>query len=663
MKLKGKKKNFVEKNSFLVTGHISVTSYGFAFFKNIEGDTQDVFISKKDTNRAINGDLVLVKITKKKSRKKIKGKVLKIIKRKRKNFVGVLKLKTHSKYAYVKVYDNTIHVDILIQEQELKIYKNNEKVLTNIILWPKESKNPIGKIIKSFGISGEYNTEIFSLLFEYGFPYKFSKKIEKETKKIMEKENFDLRLRRDMRHINTFTIDPLDAKDFDDALSIKKLDSETWEIGIHIADVSYYIKEGSLLDKEAYNRATSIYLMGKVIPMLPEEISNNLCSLLPEEDKLCFSYIFNMNSKGKILKNWFGKTIIRSNKRFTYEEVQEIIEKNKGEYHEDIMDLFFFSKIISKNRLKNGAIFLDRFDTKFHLDSENNPIDIFFEKNHEAHRLIEEFMLLTNRKISEFVSLNLDGKPSRNTYVYRIHEEPDYQKISFLKSIIEPLGYILDLKNLKDSINSILKKIHGKPEKNMIENSILRCMSKAKYSTKNRGHYGLSFIYYSHFTSPIRRYSDIIAHRLLCFYLSNKKNEIKPIDFYEEQSKHCSNQERLAIDVEREFLKFMQVKYIKKFLGKKFNGVIIGLTEWCIYIDLLFFQIEGMIRLRDLKEDYYSLHSNNYSIIGKNKGKIFRLGDKIQVKIIDVNIEKKKIILEWLMKKDKIKLLHKEEQK
>ncbi|AWU42625.1 ribonuclease R [Blattabacterium punctulatus] len=650
---KKKKKYSIEKknqnkNLITVTGLITITNYGYAFV-NVEEFQKVIFIPKKKTNRAIEGDLVRIKIKNKKLGKKMEGEVIKIIKRNRENFIGVLKIKYNSKYGLVIVYNKTIHVNIYIPKKKLKGYHPNEKVLVRIITWPKNFKNPLGEIIKVFGQSGEYITEVYSLLEEYGLSYEFSKEVEKEAKKIVFKKNLDNNLRRDMRNINTFTIDPFDAKDFDDALSIRKLNSNTWEIGIHIADVTYYIKEGSLLDKEAYTRANSIYFIGKSIPMLPKILSNDICSLHPEKDKLSVSSIFNVDSKGKILKSWFGKTIIRSNRRFTYEEVQKIIEKKRGDFHKDLYTLFTFSKIFTKNRLKNGSIYLDKVEIKIHLDEKKNPSKLYLEKNNEAHRLIEEFMLLANRKISEFVSLNFNGYPSNKTYIYRIHDKPDFQKIFILKKIIEPLGYSLDLKNLKKSLNSLLKNIQGKSEQNMIENLILRSMSKAKYSTNNIGHYGLSFIYYSHFTSPIRRYSDIIAHRLLNYYLTNNnESKLKSIDFYEKQAVHCSYKERLSIDAEREFSKYIQVKYIKKFLGKEFDGIITGFTDWSVFIDLLSFQTEGMVRLRDIGGDIYTLNSNNYSIIGKKKRKIYHLGDKVKVKLLDANIEKKQIILEWL---------------
>ncbi|WP_185872564.1 ribonuclease R [Blattabacterium cuenoti] len=650
MKKKNKQKIYI-KNNF-VNGVINITNYGYAFVE-VQGLKKDIFIPKHKTHHAIAGDLVCVKYCIHKSNNKIEGEVIKIIKRKRKYFVGILKIKP--KYGVVIIHNNTIHIDILITKNQLQGYFNNEKVLVKLISWPEYSKHPLGKIIKTFGYFGEYNTELFSLLEEYNISYEFSNKVEKEAQKIAKDNQQDMKNRRDMRNINTFTIDPIDAKDFDDALSIRKLNYNIWEIGIHIADVTHYVKEGSILDKEAYNRATSIYLVGKVIPMLPKILSDNLCSLRPQQDKLSFSSIFNINKQGTILKSWFGKTIIRSNRRFTYEEVQKIIDEKKGEFSEEISTLFYLSKQLINKRLSNGSVILDKLELKFHLDQNNNPINIYFEKNKKAHSLIEEFMLLANNKISEFVSLTSQGLQSNNIYIYRVHEKPDMNKLLLLKRIIKPLGYTLNINknNIKKSINKLLKSIHGTSQKNMIENLILRSMSKAKYTTKNIGHYGLSFLYYTHFTSPIRRYSDIMAHRLLNHYLLlnniEKKTQLQSTEYYERKSIYCSNKERIAVDLEREFTKFLQVKYLQKFIGNTFEGIITGFTDWNIYIDLLLFQTEGIIRLKDITDDIYILHSDKYSITGEKTKKMFYLGDKILVKLKKVNLEKKQITLDWII--------------
>ncbi|WP_185877693.1 ribonuclease R [Blattabacterium cuenoti] len=666
MKLKNKKNKIRlkinRKNYNYNNGVINITNQGYAFVK-IEKNNKTIFIPKNKVNRSLEGDIVKIRFKKNINKVKIKGEVIKILKRKTKKFIGILKINSNNNFSNyidpsnrVKSYKNFIVCNkIIINIPSIKSnkYKHNDKVLVKIISWPQNVQFPIGKILKVFGKIGEYKTELYSLLNEYKISYKFSKKIKDEAKKIFSKGIFNsksiLEYRKDMRNINTFTIDPKNAKDFDDAISIREIRDKIWEIGVHISDVTHFIKEDSELDREAYIRNTSIYLSEKVIPMLPNLLSNELCSLKPKKDKLGFSVIFNMNEKGEVLKSWIGKTIIRSNKKFSYDEVQRIINEKKGSFYKEINTLFFLSKILIKNRLNNGSIFLDRIEVKFQLDHKKNPISIILEKNNEAHSIIEEFMLLTNKKISEFVSLKSNGI-IKKPYIYRIHDKPDYEKIFFLKKIIQPLGYFLDLKNIKNSINYLLKKIKGKPEQNMIENLILRSMNKAKYSTKNIGHYGLSFIHYTHFTSPIRRYSDMIAHRLLNYYLVNNYKKIKSIDFYEKQSQYCSYKERIVIDVERDFLKYIQIKFLTNFLGQEFDGIITGFTEWGVYIDLISFQTEGLIKFRDIEEDNYTLDSNGYSIIGKNNKKSYLLGDKVKVKLINIDIEKKRIILNWIKK-------------
>ncbi|WP_185864825.1 ribonuclease R family protein [Blattabacterium cuenoti] len=654
----GKKK---EKKYFFTTGTINITNYGYAFV-HVEGIQKDIFIPKDKINRSLEGDLVKIKF--KKNKVKPKGEVLKIIKRNKKKFIGILKINPQHYYNNstldisnkMQIICICNNVSILIPKNKSKKYKHDDKVLVEITRWPKKNKNPIGRIIKVFGKIGIYKTEIHSLLEEYEISNKFSHKIKDEAKKIFSKGfiNFkEKQNRKDMRSINTFTIDPIDAKDFDDAISIRKIEKKIWEIGIHISDVTHYLKENSIIDKEAYIRTSSIYLMGKVIPMLPNILSDELCSLQPEIDKLSFSLILNINERGNILKSWIGKTIIRSNKKFTYNEVQKIIDKKKGKFYKEINILYYLSRKLIKKRLKNGSLYLDRIETKFQLNEKNDPISIDLEKNKSAHSLIEEFMLLTNQKISEFISKksNNNNKYNQPPSIYRIHDKPDHEKILYLKQIIKPLGYSLDLKNIKSSINHLLLQIKGKPEQHMIENFVLRSMSKAKYSTKNIGHYGLSFIHYTHFTSPIRRYSDIITHRLLQNYLMNNKKKIKSIDFYEKKLQHCSNQERIILDIEREFFKYMQIKFAKIFLQEKeFDGVITGFNEWSIYIDLIPYHIEGMIKLRNIKEDCYTFNSNGFNIIGKDYKNIYFVGDKIKVKIIDVDLEKKYVILDWINK-------------
>lgn len=661
--IKNKKK--INNNNFII-GIINITVHGYAFV-NSKILKKDIFIPKNKTNNSLEGDLVKVKLKKKKKfnykNKKIQGEVFKILKRNNKKFIGILKFEL-KKLSLLKKekynYGNTGQ-SVFIKENNLKVivkeskdYNHNDKVLVEIKSWPKKLKHPLGKIIKNFGKVGEYKSELNSLLEKYHIKNVFPKRIEKEIKNIILNKNIkDNDKRKDMRNVNTFTIDPLYSKDFDDAISIKKISRSNWEIGIHISDVTHYVKEGSELDKEAYIRSCSVYLHKEVIPMLPNILSNDLCSLQPKKDKLSFSFIFNMDKNGKLLKSWFGKTIIQSKKRFTYDEVQNILDEKKGDFYEEIKTLFLLSKILGKKRLKNGSLFLEKTEVNFHLDKKNNPISIFLEKNYDAHRIIEEFMLLTNQKISEFVSLTLNRKYSSRPYVYRIHDKPDFEKLFFLKKMVYPLGYFLDLKNIKNSINKLLIKSKGKPEQNIIENLVLRSMSKAKYSTKNKGHYGLSFLYYTHFTSPIRRYSDIIAHRLLNYYmiLDNEKKDIIKVpskEFYEKKLEYCSNKERLITELERDFMKYMQAKFMKKFIGNIFEGIITGFNKWNIYVGLIPYQTEGVIKLCDIKKEKYTLDLENYKIIRKKNKNVYSLGDKIKVKLLSVDLEIKKIIFFWI---------------
>ena len=452
-----------------------------------------------------------------------------------------------------------------------------------------------------------------------------------------------------MRQIPTFTIDPADAKDFDDALSIQKLENGNWEIGVHIADVAHYVKPGTLLDEEAYNRATSVYLVDRVVPMLPEVLSNEACSLRPNEEKYTFSAVFEMDDNANIINNWFGRTVIYSDRRFAYEEAQEIIEGKDGDMQSEILTLDRLAKILRNKRLQKGAISFDKVEVKFKLDDEGNPIGVYFKQSKDANHLIEEFMLLANKKVSEFVSLNKQGEETNRTFIYRIHDDPDPDKLLSLKQFIKQFGYNLNLGSRKEttqSINTLLKDVKGKGEENIVETLAMRSMSKAIYSTENIGHYGLAFEHYSHFTSPIRRYPDVMAHRLLQHYLDGGKSPNQ--EKYEEDCEHCSQRERLAADAERDSIKYMQVKYLDDQVGEEFYGVISGVTEWGIYVELPESRAEGLVKLRNIRDDHYVFDQKNYSIVGQRSKKTYQLGDQVRVKLVNADLEKKQLDFELL---------------
>lgn len=644
---KGKFQRISEQS--LLVGRIKIVSNGYAFV-TLEKSDQEVFIPKNKTGRALEGDKVSVILNKKKKGKLLEGEVVEVLEREKKHMIGTLHLSSRSQEGFIVVNRPTLHVDLYIRKDQLKGAKNHDKVVARVIDWSEGSVHPTGEIIEVLGASGQHEVEMHAILAGYNLPYRFPQEVEAEAKQISTKiTKEEISRRRDIRSVTTFTIDPFDAQDFDDALSIEKSDSGHWEIGIHIADVSHYVKENSLLDREAYLRATSVYLVDRVVPMLPEVLSNGLCSLRPNEEKFTFSIVFEMNEQAKVLKSWFGRTVIRSDQRFTYEEAQKVIETEKGDFSEEILTLNRLAKILKNERIKKGAISFDKVEIKFRLDEAQLPIEVYLKETKEAHHLIEEFMLLANKKVSEFVSLDDKGQPSQYTYIYRIHDEPDPEKLQLLKQFIQPLGYTLDLRNretITHSLNVLLEAVRDKPEQNMIDNLVMRVMSKATYSTRNIGHYGLSFNYYTHFTSPIRRYTDIIAQRLLQNRLLGGKS--MPKTLYEEYSKHCSQRERLAAEAERESIKFMQVKYLKAFIGETFQGIVSGVTDWSIYIELLPIRADGMIRLRDMTDDVYIFESDNHSIKGKTHGRCYQLGQKVNVKVIQADVERKQLGLKLI---------------
>ena len=619
-------------------GIIEVTSRGNAYVV-CEDLEHDIYIPSRNLNHALNNDLVKVYVYKRKKNKKQEGDIVDIIERAKTEFVGVLQKSKN--FGFVVPDDHKMYADIFVSPNELADAEDGDKVLAEITDWPSNSKNPFGKITRVLGKPGDHDTEIHSILLEYGLPYSFPDHVEEYASKIpIEITNEEISKRRDMRKDLTFTIDPKDAKDFDDALSFKVLENGNYEIGIHIADVSHYVKEDTILEEEAYERATSVYLVDRVVPMLPEILSNNVCSLRPNEEKLTFSVVFEMNKEGHIIKPWFGRTVIYSDKRFAYEGAQEIIEgKAEGvdqPIKEAILTLDKLAKKIRKRRMSDGAISFDKTEVRFNLDEDSNPIGVYVKESKDANKLIEEFMLLANKKVAEFI-----GK-KKKTFVYRVHDEPNIDKLALLQGIITKFGYKIDTntrESTSDSLNKLLADVHGKAESNMIETLTIRSMSKAIYTTDNIGHYGLAFDHYTHFTSPIRRYPDVMAHRLLQHYLDGGQS-VKA-EKYEEKCKHSSEREYMASKAERDSIKYMQIKYMQDHNDQEFVGVISGVTEWGIYIEIIENKCEGMVRIKDITSDYFIFDEKQYALIGQADKRMYQLGDQVTVTVKNTDLERK----------------------
>lgn len=630
-----------------VVGTIDMKQGGKAYVIPKDSDREDIQIAPNNTRHALHGDTVKVLMFPQRKMHKPEGQVVEILRRAKTRFVGIVQLQ--ERFAFMVSGSRTMQVDIFIPLNDLGGAEDGEKVLVEMTDWPDRMNNPVGKVVKRLGRPGDNNVEMQSILAEYDFPLEFPAEAEREAAKISEPKTKDFEGRKDFRKVTTFTIDPADAKDFDDALSFRRLENGNYEVGVHIADVSYYVKPGTAIDREAYDRGTSVYLVDRTIPMLPEKLCNGVCSLRPNEEKLCFSVVMEMNDKAEVLSQWFGKSVINSDQRYAYEEAQEVIESGttNGICDEAILELHKLATILRAARYKEGAINFESQEVKFQLDENAKPIGVYIKEQKEANWLIEEFMLLANRKVAEHIGSRKsksNPKAPTRTFVYRVHDEPNPEKLNTFVEFVQKLGFKMRVgsrKALADSYNNLFAQIEGRGEEYMIDSIAIRTMSKAYYSTENIGHYGLAFPYYTHFTSPIRRYPDLMVHRLLEHYLAGGNSA--SAEEYEEYCKHCSIMEKKAADAERTSVKYKQAEFLSDKIGQTFPAHISGVSKWGMYAEIEGNKCEGMIPIGSLRDDYYMLDEDNYQVIGRRYGKCYKLGDPVRIQVKGVDMMKKQI--------------------
>ena len=627
-----------------VVGKVDMKQTGKAYVM-VPDAAEDIYIAPNNVYHAFHGDKVRVSLFPNRRGRKPEGVIVEVLERFRKQYVGILRISSH--IAYLHPDEPNILMDFIIPKDKLMGGRNGQKVVATIVEWPDDSMNPIAEVIAVLGEPGNNDVEMQGILASYDFPVAFPANVEREAEAIPEAiPEAEIKRRRDFRDIWTCTIDPEDAKDFDDALSLKKLDNGNWEVGVHIADVSYFVRPGAPIDSEAYDRGTSIYLVDRTIPMLPEKLSNKVCSLRPKEDKLCYSVVWEMDDHAKMLSEWIGKTVINSSRRYAYEEVQAMIKGGQGDFKEELMTLNKLSTCLRDERFKNGSIAFRSTEVKFKIDEQGHPIEAWIKEQKEANQLIEDFMLLANRRVAEHIG-KVNGKETPKTFVYRVHDEPNPAKMATFIEFVGKLGYAIkssSQKNLASSLNKLFVQITGKAEENLIESIAVRTMAKAEYSTQNIGHYGLSFKYYTHFTSPIRRYPDLMVHRLLERYMDGGSSV--PMHEYEEKCEHSSDMERRAAEAERASIKYKQAEYMLDKIGKEFPGVISGVSKWGIYVEIDAFKCEGMVALRTLMGDSYTLDQENYRVIGQRRGRVYRLGDRVQIKVMRVDLARKQMDFE-----------------